>query len=335
VELVAYQLELARVKLLTGPDPTPLATISEEAQRALALFEKTGDHARSAEACYVLVHALLRSGAVLKAEATARRALIHAQRSGSAREDTAARWNLAMLLRLGPTPLADAMAEMQRLASWRDTFHPGVLAELAVIQAMAGTFDDARERVRLARDLVIERLRLRRPLIGIGRLSGQIELLAGDLDAAGRELRDAFDLAAQFSERDEAAQIAGSLARLLSAGAQWNEADRFAKLSRDYAPAESIAAQASWRASAALVSSHRGRDVQANNLAREAIDLVPEGLPSLRTELLGVLAGILASAGDLSGAQAAREEALRLADAKGERATVAQFMAVPEGKDHF
>jgi tetratricopeptide (TPR) repeat protein len=312
----AIRLELGRLRLLTGPDPTSLEAIKEGALRALALFSESGDHARAAQACYVLGTAHMREGATRESEAVSRAGLAHADRSGRPREEVGPRWNLALAIRAGETPVTDATRNCEELLRRSGRLHPGVMCELATLRAMEGEFDDARDMIAEARRVMVERMHMRRPLMWAGRLSAAVEILAGDLASGERELRASLDLAVAFRERDPASKIAASLSRVLARQTRWEEAERFATLSVEHAPAESAAAQALWRSVKArvLVSGDRR---QAERFARDAVRLAPAEMLNLRGDLLVDLAEVLGAGGDLEGARQASDEAIELYERKG------------------
>jgi DNA-binding SARP family transcriptional activator/class 3 adenylate cyclase/tetratricopeptide (TPR) repeat protein len=312
------RLERARLRLLTGPDPTRLETIKEGARRALALFSESGDHARAAQACYVLGSAHMREGATRESEAVSRAGLAHADRSGRPREEVGPRWSLALAIRAGETPVTEAARMCEELLHRAGRLHPGVLCELATLRAMEGKFDGARKMIAQARRVMVERMRMRRPLMWAARSSAMVETLARDLASAERELRAALDLAVAFHERDPASKIAAHLSRVLARQTRWEEAERFAILSEQHAPAESAAAQALWRSAKARGMVRGGdRPQAAERLAREAVRLVPTEMPNLRGDLLVDLAEVLRAGGDLESARQAISQAIELYERKG------------------
>lgn len=248
----AIRLERARIRLATGPDPTSLDAIRDEAERARVVFEGAGDEAGLAQASFVLGLVHLRVGEPREVEEVARRGLAHAQRSGHAREELGARWWVALALVAGATPVRECIRSCEDLVRWRGTEHPGVLADLARLRAMLGEFDEARELIARARRLLVERTRARRPLGLVARWSAEVEILACDLEAGERELRAGLALALDMGERDQISQIAAGLSRILSLRGSAKEAARFASVSTHHAPAESVASQALSRAANAV-----------------------------------------------------------------------------------
>jgi DNA-binding SARP family transcriptional activator/class 3 adenylate cyclase len=320
----AIHLERARVRVIIGPDPTRLDQILEEADRALGVFSAAGDHARAAQACYVLGIVRERHGATRKMEEASRLGLAHADRSGRLREEVGPRWNLARAVRIGETPVGEAVRTCEEILDRRGMFHPGVLCELATLHAMEGKFDEARDMLARARRDMVERWRLRRPLMWAARSSAAVETLAGDIDGSERELRVALEMALNFRERDPAARIAAGLSRVLFARGRWKEADEFATRSKEYAPVEGAAAQAHWRAAKARVLVGRGDQLKAERLAREAVALAPVETPNLRADLLVDLAKVLLLARQAAKAEPVLAEAIRLYERKGNLVSAAR-----------
>ena len=182
------RLERARTLLATGPDPTSLDAIRDEAERAFRVFEGAGDEAGLSQACHVLGLVHLRLGELPEMEEIARRGLAHAERSGIAREELGARWAVSMALLAGATPVKACIRSCQELVGWRGTENPGVLADLAALRSMLGEFDEARELIDRARRMLTERMRARRPLGAVARRAAEVEIIAGDFAAGEREL---------------------------------------------------------------------------------------------------------------------------------------------------
>jgi DNA-binding SARP family transcriptional activator len=325
----AIRIERARIRLVTGPDPTTLDGIRREAEQALEAFTTSGDDARAAQACYLLGLVHERNGAMRQMERVTRRGIAHARRSGLLREEAGPLWNAANAVRMGPTPVQEAIRECEELARWReDMLHPGVLCELAHLRAMAGEFDKARELISHARRFIVERVRLRRPLMWAARSSAAVEILTGDESGAERELRFALEMALAFDERDVVSKIASRLSRCLSTQGATQEEERFATMSSDYAPAESVAAQALWRAAKARVMASRDDDGEAERHAREAIRLAPVEMPNLRADLLTNLAKILLARADRGAAMPLNTAAIELYERKGNIVSAARARAL-------
>jgi DNA-binding SARP family transcriptional activator len=320
----AMHLERARIRVITGPDPTSLGEIREQAERALDVFSTSGDHARAAQACYVLAHVYEREGSMRGMEEVCRLGLAHADRSGRFREEVGPRWSLAQAVRAGETPVREAVRICEELLDRRGLFHPGVLCELATLRAMEGEFDEARDMIARARLNMVERWRVRRPLMWAARSSAAVETLAGDMEGSERELRAALQLALGFGEREPVAEIAAGLSQVLSLQDRSTEAAGFATMSVEYAPAEGAAAQALWRAAKARVTVSRDDQVEAERLAKDAVGRAPAEMLNLRADLLMDLAAVLLGARQRAKAQPVIAEAIELYERKGNLVSAAR-----------
>ena len=310
------RLEQLRVRLIAGPDPMRQDSIRAEVARALEVLEPSGDDIGISQACYLLATMCQRSGQIRKLEEIGRRGLDHARRSGDLREQLGALWWPSWALVAGPTPVPDAIRACQDLLSTGPGEHVGVLADLAYLKAMRGEFDEARELATRARRQVLERIRVRRALTVLAHRSAETEILAGDLKAAERTLHQVIEVALDVGERDQTSQIAAELARVLSARGAMEEAARFATLSQQQAPAESVVAQALWRAATARVLVVR-ENAEAVRLLQDAIALVPDDMLNLRADLHFDLAVTLLSTGARDQARAVLDEATLLYERKG------------------
>lgn len=310
------RLELMRAKLFRGPDPISLRSIRDETARALDAFREPADEAGRALAYYVRAYVHFRAAEMREMERVARLALTHADRSARRREMMAARMLVAWAVGGGPSPVSEAIHVCEQLVEVAGREHPIVLSELAVLRAMLGELDDAHALLERARELALEQMRGRSPMMILALAGASIELAAGDVGAAERELTIALDFAREGALRDTIAQTAARLA-LLALERDLAEAEQLASLSRDSAPAESVAAQALWRTATARATARHSPPGEAGALAREAVRLVPTEMPNLRADLMVELAEILRAAGDATGATQASVEAIDLYERKG------------------
>jgi predicted ATPase len=316
------RLEQLRVRLIAGPDPVRLDAVHAEVERAIAMLEPVGDDVGMSQACYLLATMHLRAGRIRDLEEVARRGLEHARRSGDLRELLGAMWFPAWALVAGPTPVPEAIRGCEQLLRDGPGEHVGVVTDLARLHAMRGASDTARELIARGRRQVVERVRVRRALTVVAQRSAEVEALAGDLAAAEAVLRPGVEVALDVGERDQSAQVAAALALVLCARGSSEEAATFAALAQRQAPAESVVAQALWRAATGRVLATGKDDASARRLVREAIALVPDDLLNLRADLQLDLAVTLDAGGRPDAAAAARREAADLYRRKGNVAGV-------------
>ncbi len=248
------RLERTWARIAKGPDPMTLQTIEEQAEDARVAFARRGDEQGLAQVCRVLFHVHLRRGEITETETYAYQEIEHGRLSGSPREELAGPLLLAIALELGPRPVGECIARCEEVIDWRDTFNPGVVSTLGYLSAMGGDSEEGRRLSKMAQEILRERVRARRPLGQVLWRAGDVELLAGDLEAGEAKLREALALNLEMGERDMISQIAATLSRLASVGGEIDESERLAEMSRRQAPAESVASQASWRGAKAADS---------------------------------------------------------------------------------
>jgi tetratricopeptide (TPR) repeat protein len=109
---------------------------------------------------------------------------------------------------------------------------------------------------------------------------------------------------------------------------RFKEADGFATMSKEYAPAEGNAAQALWRTAKARVMASRDDHLEAERLAREAVGLAPAETLNLRADLLADLAEVLLWAKQPAKAEPVIAEAIELYERKGNLVSAARARAV-------
>ena len=313
------RLERARVQLLVGPDPLPVETIGREADAAFAHFTETGEDGGLAQASFLTAYVHQRAGRITAMEEHMRASLSYADRSGQMREMLAARWILADAFALGPVPVPECIERCQELVSIDGIEVPGVRMALGLFAAMSERFDEAREMHDRARQIIEERIRVKRLLKFVAASRGTIELMAGDLPAAERDFRASLEIDRTIGEeREDFSQTAARLAFLLWRQGRDEDAARMADLSAEAAPSESVAAQA-------LSSAARARATADAELAWKAVELVPDEMLNLRADVLVEGAEVLRRGGDQQGAKDALEEAAALYERKGNLASIASI----------
>jgi predicted ATPase len=247
------------------------------------------------------------------------RAAAHARRAGAEHERIEILGWVASSLWWGPTPVAEAVRRCEAIRSEVSgslTAAAHVLQPLAGLHAMQGSFDRARE---LQADSVgaFEELGLTLSF-AVSHTAAIIELLAGDPVAAERSLRRGWSAFEEMGYKEELASTAALLAQALLAQGRDEEAERFAELSEELAPAHELMAQVMWRGVRARSLAGRGRMEEAERLAREAVLLMERSdLINDRGDAMVDLGVVLRQAGRREDARAAFTEGLRLYEQKG------------------
>jgi len=290
------------------------------AEEALGIFAELDDERGLAQAWALIGHAnwLLCRGARMEEAFT--RALECTQRAGDPREQGWVLRMLALVYYHGPTPVERAIERCEdivRLGQGHGAIEVSTRAKIAGLEAMRGRFDIARELYLQCRK-VGEEFGLGPVLAALPNYSGPIELLAGDLDAAERELRTGFEALQALGETSTLSTNAALLARTLELQGRLDEAERFTILSEQKASADDVASQITWRGVRARILARRGRLEEAQRLARDGAGIAARtDFLVWRGEALLDLAQVLWLSGDAAAFSASAEEALRFFDAKG------------------
>jgi predicted ATPase/class 3 adenylate cyclase/DNA-binding winged helix-turn-helix (wHTH) protein len=247
------------------------------------------------------------------------RAAAHARRAGAEHERIEILGWVASSHWWGPTPVPEALRRCEAIRSEMRgslTAAAHVLQPLAGLHAMKGCFARARE---LQADSVgaFEELGLTLTF-AVSHTAAIIELLAGDPVAAERSLRRGWKAFEEMGYKEELSATAALLAQALLAQGRDEEAQRFAELSEELAPADELIAQVMWRGVRARTLAGRGRMEEAERLAREAVALANKSdFLSDRGDAMFGLALVLRQAERPEDARAALTEALGLYERKG------------------
>jgi ATP/maltotriose-dependent transcriptional regulator MalT len=228
------------------------------------------------------------------------RALEHARSAADKREEATLVGLLAMAFYFGPTPVDEAISRCRAfLAEMRDesSLEAALSSTLAGLLAMQGDFEEARKLWAAASDEYEE--------LGLGyrravrsTIAADIEALAGDEEAAERELRSGYETLKQMGETGARAVIAAYLADCLARMERDDEATGFAEIAADLAAADDLVPQVLCRSVQAKVLARRGEAERAEKLAREAAAMVETtDFPDLQAQTLVSLAEVLEYAG--------------------------------------
>jgi ATP/maltotriose-dependent transcriptional regulator MalT len=149
--------------------------------------------------------------------------------------------------------------------------------------------------------------------------SARIELLAGDVEAARRELRRDYEQLSAMGERFLLATVGGMLARVEYLLGEHAEAEKLARIVGEVAAPDDIDGQALWRAALATCLARRGEVAEAQRLGAEAVELRRRSdSPALLAEALTDLAEVQRHAGMDDALRGLRNEALAHNERKGD-----------------
>jgi class 3 adenylate cyclase/tetratricopeptide (TPR) repeat protein len=301
----------------------------EEIERAIWTFVKHGDNLGLAKAWRLLAHAYTSVGDSGKARAAAEQAIEFVRRAGNERLEAQIFRLDCVILFWGPTPLAEVIQKNEEALEWARarglySLEAGALSILARAAAMRGDFEKARERSREAKAVITdlgELLTVASESIS----EGLVELLADNLPAAEKALRDGYRRLEQRGGRSALAVVAANLARVLLLQDREDEAEELIRVCVDAASESQLDTQMKWRQLQALVLARRGQVEEAERIAREAVrlSLRSQQLDSQAEALLD-LAEVLRSNSQVEEARVQAELALDLYERKGNLVSAAR-----------
>jgi len=273
-------------------------------------LEVVGDHRGVARAWHLLSEPPVNACLWGERAAALEHALEHARRAGDAREVSRAVGSLMQAIQLGPTPVDTAIERANLFLGESEgdrLLTASILSSLAVLLAMRGDFGEARTQWARAQafwdDLGLARHRAIRAID-----SSTIELLAGDAEAAERELRTGYDMLAEIGDVHLRPTLAAYLAAVLVEEANLGDAEALASFAESHSWEDDIVTEVMWRVARAQIQAHKGETAEAERLAREAVDLAaPTDFLDLQATALLALARVLRGAGSPEAAKFADE----------------------------
>ena len=206
-----------------------------------------------------------------------------------------------------------------------------VLGSLATLLALDGRFDEARSTYVRARTL-LEDLGAAVFAASTSLTSGRVEFLAGDPEAAERELRSDYERLEAMGEVFFRTSVAAMLAHALQAQGRIAEAEELALEAEKLAAQDDIDVLTLCRSVQAKIAAEGGALEAAVRLATEAVGFLPElEAPLMRVDALLVLAEVLVASGNHEAAREALEEARDLAERKEMAVPTARIEAQLDG----
>jgi DNA-binding SARP family transcriptional activator len=323
VELRA-RVELANARLFanrqTGSDAADLA------RTAIGQLEAFADDRSLGRAWLLLGYAQGAFGGdnLALADAAAK-AAVHYRRSGwSASSCMAA---LGSALYFGPLPVEEAIgrcdALLQEHAGDRGS-EVHIVLWSGGLEAMRGNFDEARTLVGRSNEMY-EELGQVTASAHTGIVSGGIELLVGDHEAAEIAFRACCEACVRFEDWATVASRAGELADVLYLLGRYAEAEEWVGLARTHSGPDDRDAESTWRGVEARLAARRGAFDDAHRLAAEALAIVEQtDTLNHRAKLLLDQAEVFRLAGRDPEALEAVRRAVQLYEQKGNVAAAAQ-----------
>jgi hypothetical protein len=230
---------------------------------------------------------------------------------------------IANRLPIGPWPVGEALEDIERMlpeVQLSPESRATVLLAQGGLEMLAGSTDRGRAHLAEARAIADE-IGVIVPLAAADwpMMVGIAELLVGDPTRAREPLAWAIDVLAAAQDWGHLASIAGLAAQVLTAcGDSRTDALARADLARRTSAPNDVDAEVRWRIATAILEDAVDRTAEARALANEAWSIVESSeFVLLKIEALLTLARVHGRDPDASAAEAARAEALALAERKG------------------
>jgi tetratricopeptide (TPR) repeat protein len=308
-------------KLRTSGSVGEVDAAVAEMQRLIATLETADDAAGLARAWHWLSVIEGTAGRYDRAAEAGQRAVRVATEANDSRLVARGVLDDAYSALHGTTPVAEAIERCTaylELVKGNRTAEATVIAVLAQLTAMAGDIDHARTLSARSRELVAD-LGPSNLAASLSDHTSRVELLAGDLIAAERELRADYDVLEAMGEAYTRSTIAALLAHVLWRQERHEEALRYSEIARELADADDVYSQVLWRTVEAKHLAMAGRVEDAITVAQEALDLLGGAVDiELRADALMDLAEVLRIAGREHEQGPHLREALALYDQKGD-----------------
>ncbi|TML28844.1 MAG: adenylate/guanylate cyclase domain-containing protein [Actinobacteria bacterium] len=293
--------------------------VLKELDTAVPLFEEEHDHRRLGKAWRLAMDAYGISYRFGDAAAAAERAVRHARLGSDDRGVAAAASTYAMAALYGPTPVSEALVrceETLNATAGNRKLQAFVTLLMSPLHAMSGEFETARRLYGEARASFDE---LGATLLGArtSLQSAVVELLAGDLEAAERELRRDYETLDSLGERYLRPTVAANLALIRCRQKDFDDAARFANIAEEVAADDDVESQALWRSAKALILARGGDAAAAETTARAAVELLrrTDALVQIADALI-VQASVLQDQGRADERATALHEAMSLYERK-------------------
>jgi predicted ATPase/DNA-binding SARP family transcriptional activator len=305
------------LRLFTEPDVTP-GELIEAADRSITAFEELEDELGQARAWRLKAqaHYLAREAAL--SAAASDRALALSRSAGDRFEMRENFEWLAIALLLGPAPADEAArrCEALRREAAREPLTQATLLSIeAVLAAMQGRLEDARELAAASRQLMRETGEW--VWISFFWLAW-ISMWTDRPAEAERELRPGYENLKSLGSKSHFSAFAHLLASAVYAQGRYEEAELLTHECEAVSRPNDVDSQIMWRSTRAKILARRGLLAEAEQLAGEAIAHASKSdfLPAHAQALMD-LSEILGLAGDLEASAAALEEAVRFYELKG------------------
>ena len=240
---------------------TPAEEVTRVAKEAIPALEALGDHRGLARAWHLLSEPPVEACLWGERAAALEHALEHARRAGDTREAARAAAALMQAIQLGPTPVDPAIDRAHlflRESEGDRLLTASILSSLAVLLAMRGEFGEARAQWARAQAFW-EELGMPHQQAIRAIDASTIELLAGDAEAAERELRTGYDLLVEIGDVHLRPMLAAYLAAVLVEEGSLGDAEALASYAESHSWEDDIVTEVMWRVARAQIQARAGR----------------------------------------------------------------------------
>lgn len=305
------QLFRAQITAWTKRDPTLLPL----AREAVEFFTDAGDDAGLMDAWRVIALEALERGRRAEAAHAFEQAIAHARRSGHIDERELLGW-LEYAQLHGPMPVADLLGWIEKNSRPPEELEPIMFASRALVAAMNGHIEEARELLARGEELAGELVPAW--VAPYMEFAWHVETIAGDHAAAERHARRGWQLYKDLEQELGVCILAGFVAQALCGQARYDEAASWTDVAEKHSQGQAEGFGINWREARAKVLAHRGELERAENLAREAVAFHERtDLLLFQGEALLDLAAVLELAGKTDEAAAAITRAIERYEQKG------------------
>ena len=323
---------LTHLRIFMGSAITHEMARSELAD-AVGVFQEFGDEGGLARALGLAGQLRMWSGQAAAAIEDLERAAQYARAAGDRLQEIESLHYVLISCVHGPITVASCLERAELVGGQVEGDHRlkvTVLRARAVLEAMRGNFDVARELIGAAVALA-DQLGLEVDATGAHSDASEIELLAGRPADAERALRLSVDGLERRGDVGHLATVAPLLADVLYLQGRPDEAMPLTELVARSALADDLDPQVAWRRVQAKLLALRGDFEVAEPLARKAIELAERSdYINLHARAIEDLAEVLRLAGRSQEALVELERATRLHEQKGNAVSAARTRALRE-----
>jgi class 3 adenylate cyclase/tetratricopeptide (TPR) repeat protein len=302
-----------------------------DAMRTIPIFEAAGDVGGSARAWRLMMIMHGTTGAYDRAAEAARRVVDLASAAGDKRLAARGAVGYSVTALRGATPAPEALRECEQLAAevaGDRKAEAVILGVIAQLHAMQGRFDRGREMYLRAFDMLID-LGPSITAASTSTESSRVELLAGDLAGAERELRRDDEVLAGLGDRYYRSTVTAQLAGVLDLRGELAEAERLSAIAETLSDDDDVLSQVLWRCARGRVYARTNRPIEAERLVREAIAFAERTVDIiLQADALADLGTVLRLIGRDSEAVAPLAAALALYELKEDLVSAARIRAL-------